>query len=55
MDKEAATHEGPAGFGNNLPHHAVVDNTYAGVKLRDPVKVKSLNYFDEEVPGVDGV
>jgi hypothetical protein len=33
----------------------VVDNKYAGVKLKDPIHVKSLNYFDESKPSVDGI
>jgi len=43
------------GFGNNIPHHHVVNNNYFGLKLRDPIHVRSLNYFDESNPNVDGL
>jgi len=54
-DVPEPTTEMNVGYGNNIPHYQVVNNMIAGVKLRDPVKVKSLNYFDEKVESVDGI
>lgn len=50
-----ATHKDAAGYGNNLPHYAVVNNEINGIKLRDPIKVVSLSYFDEPNPSIDGI